>query len=199
VPHRARPDHKASFPVHVTLRARPGLPSLRGEHAFGAIREGIRAASSDQFRVVHFSVQSDHVHLMVEASDRDGLARGARGLAVRLAHAINRALGASGRVWGDRYHTRALRTPREVRHGLVYVLMNFRKHRPGDRNVVDPCSSAGWFDGFRSPPPVPRERSPVCRARTWLGSQGWRRHGLLDTREKPASARRAGTPPPGRG
>jgi putative transposase len=180
--------------VHLTLRARAGLPSLRGKQVFGAIRDAIRdataLASASLFRVVHFSVQSDHVHLIVEGSDTDGLARGASGLAVRLARAINRALGRRGAVWGDRYHARALRTPREVRHALVYVLMNFRKHRPWDRQPLDPCSSAWWFDGFRMGAPaagVGLPPSPVCRPRTWLGSVGWRRHGLVDPWDAPGS------------
>ena len=123
----------------------------------------------------------------LEAEDGRCLKQGARGLAIRVARAINRALGREGSVWGDRYHARALRTPREVRHGLVYVLMNFRKHRPWDRRPVDPCSSASWFEGFRTGAPVAREGAPVCRPRTWLGSVGWRRHGLVGAWEKPAA------------
>jgi REP element-mobilizing transposase RayT len=196
VAHRARPEHKHAFPVHLTLRARAGLPSLRGEAVFGAIQEAIRASraraqrgnpTASGFRVVHFSVQADHVHLIVEGADTPGLARGIRGLVVRMARAINRALDRRGAVWGDRYHARALRTPREVRNGLVYVIMNFRKHRPWDRRPVDPCSSASWFEGFRTGAPVVREGAPVCRSRTWLGSVGWRRHGLVGTWEKPAA------------
>ncbi len=72
------------------------------------------------------------------------------GLCIRLARAINKACGRRGAVWGDRYHTHSLTTPRETRHAMVYVLMNFRKHHPHDRRPVDPCSSAPWFDGFRS-------------------------------------------------
>jgi REP element-mobilizing transposase RayT len=198
VPHRARPLHRCSFPVHLTLRARAGLPTLRGPAVFGSVREGIRQASSDLFRVVHFSVQADHVHLMVEASDTQALALGARGLAVRLARAVNRALGRQGAVWGDRYHARALRTPRDVRHGLIYVLMNFRKHRRWDRSPIDACSSAWWFDGFRSAPPTTRAQSPVCRPRTWLGSVGWRRHGLVGRWERPSSGALQGNPSTGR-
>jgi putative transposase len=187
VAHRARAEHKRAFPVHLTLRVRAGLPSLRGDGVFGSVRDGIRAGSSVGFRVVHFSVQADHLHLIVEGADTPGLARGIRGLVVRLARAINRALGRKGSVWGDRYHARALRTPREVRHGLVYVLMNFRKHRPWDRRSLDPCSSAAWFEGFRTGAPVTGVVSPVCRPRTWLGSVGWRRHGLVGAWEKPAA------------
>ncbi len=189
VAHRMRGAHAAAAPVHLTLRARSGLPSLRAAHLFPAVREALRLASSESFRVIHFSVQADHLHLVVEADDGRALARGASGLAIRVARAINRALGRRGAVWGDRYHARALKTPREVRTGFVYVLMNFRKHRPWDRRRLDPCSSALWFDGLHPRATVPPGTAPVCRPRTWLATQGWRRHGLIRICERP-------TPPP---
>jgi REP element-mobilizing transposase RayT len=171
--------------VHLTLRARAGLPSLRAPRLFQAIREGIRAASRAEFRVLHFSVQSDHVHLVVEAEDVRGLSGGARGLSIRLARAINRVRDGQGNVWGDRYHTHTLKTPRETRHALVYVLMNFRKHRPADRQPFDPCSSAAWFDGFRSAPAVSSDPPPTRRPMSWLARTGWRRHGLIEQSERP--------------
>jgi hypothetical protein len=131
------------------------------------------------------------VHLLVEADHKVALSRGASGLAIRLARRVNGVLGRRGRVWGDRYHARPLATPREVRHALVYVLMNWRKHVRGARGL-DPCASAFWFDGWRghafSPmaPPLGRQDAPpVAPARTWLGSIGWRRHGLVDIGERP--------------
>jgi hypothetical protein len=102
---------------------------------------------------------------------------------------VNRALGRRGRVFGDRYHARALTTPRAVRHALVYVLMNFRKHlRAG--TGLDPCSSAAWFTGWRAVGgPDGRKPCPVVRARTWLAAVGWRRLGLIDIAERPKTAR----------
>lgn len=44
-------------------------------------------ASKTRLRVVHFSVQDDHVHLVVEAPDREPLCGGASGIAIRLARA----------------------------------------------------------------------------------------------------------------
>ena len=113
---------------------------------------------------------------MVEARDTDALSSGARGLAIRIGPRDEQALGRHGRVWGDRYHTRALTTPREVRHGLVYVLMNVKKHRPSWRGL-DPCSSARWFDGFRDrrkPGPRPDRIHLRCnrRAPGWLPMAG---------------------------
>jgi REP element-mobilizing transposase RayT len=195
-PHRARHVHKARHPVHLTLRAKAGIPSLRQARLFPVVRTAISAAANrPAFRVVHFSVQSDHVHLIVEAADARALSSGSRGLSVRIARAVNRALGRSGPFWGDRYHTRALQTPREVRHGLVYVLMNFRKHLPAAPPELDPCSSAAWCDGLRPPPvPVPSGAGPppVARPRTWLAAAGWRRHGLIAHHERPAAGQKHG-------
>jgi REP element-mobilizing transposase RayT len=176
----------AAHPVHVTLRAVDALQCLRSARVFPAVRRSIAAAGHVDFRIVQFSVQNDHVHLLAEAEDGRALARGVRGLAIRLARAVNRALWRKGRVWDSRYHARALTTPRAVRHALVYVLMNCKKHLRRTGPELDPCSSAGWFTGWRTPmaaaavgPP------PVARARTWLASIGWRRHGLIEAAERP--------------
>jgi REP element-mobilizing transposase RayT len=186
-PHRARLVHRASHPVHLTLRARPGLPSLRRPAVYRVVAECISKASNPQFRVVHFSVQRDHLHMLVEASDKRALSGGARGLAIRSARRLNRHLGLRGKVWGDRYHTRAMTTPTEVRRALVYVLMNIKKHSPVACDGVDPCSSALWFDGFTPDraPIASRDPPPVHSPRTWLAAHGWRRRGLIDPREFP--------------
>jgi hypothetical protein len=175
----------------VTLRASSDVPSLRDERLFMATRNALAAASTERFRVLHFSVQADHLHLVVEADEPTGFERGVRGLAIRVAKAINRALGRHGRVWGDRYHAHLLRTPREVRNALVYVLNNFRKHMPAARGL-DPRSSARWFDGWRGGLARVVGHSPVAEARTWLARVGWRRRGLIDVEECPRYRTRSG-------
>jgi REP element-mobilizing transposase RayT len=189
VPHSPRAAHVVRHPVHVTLRATHGLPSLRAQRVFGVLCAALRAASGDEFRVLHFSVQADHVHLLVEADAARRLPRGIQGLAIRAARAINRVLARHGHVWGDRYHARSLATPREVRNALVYVLNNWRKHVP-ESHGVDPCSSALWFEGWKVRP----SRSPgapmVASPRTWLARIGWKMHGLIAVGEAPASRSR---------
>jgi putative transposase len=189
VPHRARPDHKARHPVHVTLRAGRGLPSLREQVIFFEMRGALGRTARSWFRVVHFSVQANHVHLLVEADDKASLSRGVMGVAIRLARAVNRVLERHGNVWSERYHSRALKTPREVRHGIVYVLMNRQKHG-SNAAAFDPCSSASLFDGWKvplslAPPRGSIERSPVEPAITWLLRKGWKRHGLIGSGERP--------------
>jgi REP element-mobilizing transposase RayT len=178
--------------VHVTLRVRASVPSLRSARVFPFVRAGLAAAHKAAFRVIQFSVQSEHLHLIVEGDDPVALVRGVQGLAVRCAKAINRAVLRRGGVWSHRYHSRALRNPTEMRHGLVYVLLNHRKHlraAPG----IDPRSSGRWFDGWQRSTPSPSGRiarpsapsatapsndpSPVAPPTTWLAAVGWRRAG----------------------
>ena len=193
VPHRRRPPHAPAHPLHLTLRVVSSVPSLRGLDVFPAVHAALSRAQREGFRITTFSVQDDHLHLIVEASDRAVLVSGARGLQVRLARTINRMTGHRGRVMGDRYHIHVLRTPREVRFALVYVLHNFRKHQPGASTVVDPCSSAGSFDGYDCAT-YAEPNDATKPPRTWLLRVGWRRHGLLRPTERPATAHARGTP-----
>jgi len=102
---------------------------------------------------------------------------------------LNQLLGTRGSVWAERYHARALTTPRAVRNALVYVLFNHRQH--GRRALVDPRSSARFHDGWVGERLVARgaRDEPVVPGKTWLMTQGWKRLGLLGRRERPAGAR----------
>jgi REP element-mobilizing transposase RayT len=185
--------------MHVTLRVRAGIPSLRSRRFVAAFRETLSAACErGEFRVCQFSVQRDHVHLVIEAAGKPALGRGMKAVASRLAHAVQRVFGWRGPVLFGRYHLRVLRTPREVRNALAYVLLNGRKHgqqRHGAPPPVrlDAASSADAFDGWRGGVLRTRGRenataarpAAVARARTWLLAVGWRRHGLIDPAEVP--------------
>jgi REP element-mobilizing transposase RayT len=171
------------FPLHVTASMRRGLPPLRRAQEWKVLRETFRSLRGREgFRLVHFVVLSDHLHFVVEAEDREVLARSMQSLLIRVAKRLNQLWGRRGRVLADRYHDRVLRTPREVRNVLGYVLKNASKHGAAHRAHLDTRSSAPWFDGWRErragcEPLTPD--SPVSAARTWLLSTGWRRHGLI--------------------
>jgi putative transposase len=137
--------------------------------------------------------------MIVEAHGKEALGRGMMNIGARLSRAVNRVGGRSGPVLDGRYHHRSLRSPREVRRALAYVLLNARRHLAKSRGVsrsatahLDGASSARWFDGWR---PEVANRLPsasgapeVARPRTWLLRVGWRRHGLVDPAEVPGAA-----------
>ena len=191
--HRPRAPLAARFPCHVTLKVRRGLPSLRTVKLVRELERSLTAACErGRFRLVHYSVQHDHLHALVEATSARDLACGMKSIGSRLGRAVNRVFRRRGRVLSDRFHLHVLRTPREVRHALAYVLMNARRHlaklgRPMPRVArMDPASSGGWFDGWRTAGAALDERPPpVATPHTWLLRIGWRRHGLLDLAEIP--------------
>jgi putative transposase len=170
VSHRRRERHLARHPVHVTLRAREGLPSLRGDRLLlEAMLSSIAASEKPVFRVVHFSIQSNHLHLIVEAEDAKALSRGMQALSIRMVHAAHRALGTGGGIFADRYHAHQFKTPRETRAALLYVLQNWSKH--GSGGDYDPRSSAFWFDGWTNAP-TDNRRGADCRQGPHLARAG---------------------------
>jgi REP element-mobilizing transposase RayT len=146
----------------VTLRVQPDVPNLRTSSLAPLIVNAIRESQSESFRVIHFSIQHDPLHLIVEADGKAALANGMHALERRLARRINLQLGRGGPLFGDRYHGRALKTPTEVRNAVRYVLLNWEHHEGAEG--VDPYSSAHL-----------ELRPVVAEARTWLGAVGWRR------------------------
>jgi REP element-mobilizing transposase RayT len=155
--HAVREHFTASRPVHVTVRVRSGLPSLRGPVLAPVVLKAMEAGNERAgFRLVHFSLQVNHVHLICEADGAAALAAAMRALNGRIAKAINKQLGRTGSVIEDRYHLEVLRTPTQVRNAVRYVLRNGEKHgvhialRHGDaRPCPDPLSSAAWYGYWR--------------------------------------------------
>ena len=183
-------------PLHVTLKMKRHVWQLRSRRCFTVLEraffEGCRRFGS---RLCHFSVQHDHIHLLVEAKDPVALARAMQGLAIRMARGLNKVMGRSGTVLADRYRARSLRTPTEVRRAMVYVLNNARKHglaigeRPGP-GWIDPYSSAAWFSDWASPPDagLRPERVAVTPPETWLLQAGYvRAGGRIRVDEAPAN------------
>jgi len=172
------------------MRAVRGVPSLRSHAVFSALKRSIGRATRARFRVIHFSVQADHLHFVIEADATSAFEHGMRGLAILTALAINRAAHRHGRVWEHRFHAHELRTPTEVRSAIAYVLLNFRKHlkaAPG----IDPRSSGVWFADWVASPDQRHLPRLVAAPQTWLGAVGWRRGGgPLSLDEAPRERRR---------
>ena len=207
-PHKMRPFLHARFPVHVVLRVIAAVGNLRRRCAYQAIREAtLTTARREDFRIVHLSIQRTHVHLIVEADDKRALASGMQGFQISAAKHLNAAISKNqpgprrrGTVFPDRYHAEIIKSPRQARHTLTYVMNNFRKHRedqvqPMSSWKLDWFSSAIMFPGWteygdeaflwRGPPTY--DPLIVRQPRSWLLREGWKKAGSISCREVPSA------------
>lgn len=194
--HTTRPEFKPYHPLHVVMRIVPAVGSLRKRKLYKAMREAtITAALREWFRIVHVSLQRNHVHLLVEAEHKAALARGMQSFLISAARHINTALGDGmrrrrGEVFADRYHLEVITTPTQARHALSYVLGNWRKHGE-DREglpstwLVDPFSTGILFPDWAELQnkvlmwPIRDTYDPlvVRTPQSWLLREGWKKGG----------------------
>lgn len=197
VSHARRPALRRRSALHVTVRLVQGVGRLRRFRLVPVLRRVfVGSAQKDGFRLCQFSIQGNHVHLIVEADSKAALSSGMRGFNIRLGRRLNRAFGRSGRVVDDRYHTALLTSPRQARAALCYVIQNALRH--GERldpqwGRVDPFSSAWYFDGWatddwRERVVLAQGPPPVAPAESWLLTTGWKRRGAVRVGEVPAAA-----------
>jgi REP element-mobilizing transposase RayT len=207
-PHKKRPYLHARYPVHVVLRVVADVGTLRRRCAYQAIREAtLITARREDFRIVHLSLQRNHVHLLVEADNQRALAAGMQGFQISAAKHLNAAISKGrpgprrkGTVFPDRYHAEIITSPRQARHTLSYVMNNWRKHRedykaPMSGWTIDWFSSAAMFPGWaeyadepflwRGPPTY--DPLMVRRPQTWLLAEGWKKSGTITSRDRPSA------------
>jgi len=207
--HEMRPEIKPSQALHVVLRVDPAVGSLRRRKMYQALREAtIVAAVRERIRIVHISLQRTHVHLLVEAENKDALARGMQGFQVSAAKNVNRMLGDGryrrrrGTVFVDRYHLEVITSPTRARHAIGYVLGNWRKHGEDRQGLastwlIDPFSSAISFpdwaelEGKDLMWPIRETYDPlvVRRPSSWILSEGWKLTGSISCRDVPSKRR----------
>jgi REP element-mobilizing transposase RayT len=161
VPHRKRAAFSALKAVHVTQRVRAGVGHLRRQGPARLLMKAFAdAAERNGMRIVHFSIQSNHLHLVIEAAGDNALSRGMQGLAVRIARRLNARLGRRGPVFVDRFHSHLLGSRREIANAVHYVIDNHRHHARQRLAEDDPLATTA-------------ER-PLTQPRLWLLRVGWR-------------------------
>jgi REP element-mobilizing transposase RayT len=199
---RVRAELAKNTPVHVTLRVVKAIGGLRRRRAYHAIRKAIYTTwARPDFRIVHVSIQREHIHLICEADDKRALGRGMAGFQISAAQQLNGAISVerkyatrrTGTVFPERYHVEHLKNRRQVRHAIAYVLNNWRRHGEDQawpaHTQIDPYASGVLFDGWNRPHPFipPENFVPLgtVRPQFWMLEHGWRMYGAIDPREIP--------------
>ncbi len=193
--HATRPELSRRHAVHVMLRTLPSVPRLRQRDGFEAIRTVLFFfLDNPDFRIVHISIQRNHLHLIVEAANKVALRRGMQRFAIRTARALNAAFGEAGKVFAFRYKAKQIKTADYARNVLAYVLNNWRRHRE-DRYTreqdlpFDGFSSAASFTGWSGQWPLSGVDLHVSPPQTELLISACDRHGRIDPFEIPGPHR----------
>jgi hypothetical protein len=184
VKHRPRDEFARRKPVLVTHRISAACPSLRRPAVLAIFKRLVLKLADERFAVVHWSLISNHLHLICEAETSVVLARKLGGFFAQLAKELNKLWKRKGEVFPGRFDSRLLGSPSEVRTALVYTLQNARKHGAWHGRRPDVYSSGSEFDGWAD---VQAQSSALPKAKTWLLSVGWRRHGLIRVLEGTAT------------
>ena len=198
--HDVRPDLSSRHPVHVVLRTLASIPRLRERDTYRELRHVVeRYLGRESFRIVHLSIQHNHIHLLVEAENRSVLARAMQSFAINAARAINRSNRSWGKVFAHRYHATQVTTASHARHTLAYILNNWRRHREDAAHLdaikacLDPYASGisftGWVSAARYGCPKGYVPLPVSPPRTSLLQHEWKAYGLIDEWERPGPLR----------
>ena len=205
VAHGSRPELKAGNVAHVTVKLKAGLPSLRRGKPLSVVLAAIgRVNEGEWIRIVHYSIQSNHLHLIVEASKSAHLSRGMTSLNTGLGMRLNRLWSRTGEgsVFKERFHMVVIDSPRQMRYALKYVLRN-DVHHGLNLGPLDPCSSAPAFPGWQQRQnqkarAQTAQAAAVCPStlpRTWLLRIGWQKtksgKELLSTGSSPSLAPRS--------
>ena len=195
-PHRSREVFTRRRVLHVRLLMKDDVPNLRRKRSLWRVlsRAFSLGCSKPGFRICQFSIQTNHIHMVVEADNHVALSKGMQGFSIRLAKTLNTALNRKGQVLRERYRVTHMATPTQVRHTLAYVLNNARRHG-ADIEGADPLSSARYFLGFAQPISLPLASAhaprPVAPPQTDLLKSRWRFIGLIDVNETPGPLRAA--------
>ena len=194
--HSRRPDIDCRRPLHVTLRLRDGLVSLRTRDTFRQIKLIVAHVRSFGLRIIHYSVLKNHIHLIVEVDQRSQLQSGMMSFNGRLGRLLRRHPSFDAKkfrrgLFTSRYHQKSIQTARQMKNTLAYVLLNAAKHFKRVA-YIDEFSSGihfiKWrellgprFDGLILAQVLSLESigwksilSEVSSAQTWLCRAGWR-------------------------
>jgi REP element-mobilizing transposase RayT len=197
VAHMKREQVNFKIPTHITYRLRPVFPNIRRPVVVSTLKRCCERAKRFGFHVVHYSIQSNHLHLICEARDNEALARGLQSFASSFAKAIKRLMEGwkdvgrriKGSLFHGRYHLRTIKTPTQMKNTLRYVLLN-ESHHTGIIEYMDRFSSAKVFVHWRRllgrqvSPVIAREmrnrpQDPAIAGlsppRSWLAREGWMR------------------------
>ncbi|MGZ3789032.1 MAG: transposase [Bacteriovorax sp.] len=138
--HSSRPFLKKPSSLHLTVKIKKNRADMKNKSVLGLLKRAIKNARRQGLKVIHYSLEYDHVHLLIEADNNYILGKGMQAFGVTLSKAINRMRKLKGGVYKHRYHFRHISSARELKNVMNYIFTNGLKHKTA-KNIMNPFNS----------------------------------------------------------
>lgn len=149
--HIARDKVTKHTSLHLTIKIERLKAGLRNKDVLKQLHDSIKKARKIGLRVIHYTLEFDHVHLLVEVDSNQQLAKGMQSFGISFSKGINKIKAQVGKVFKTRYHFRKLKSPNEIKNVIFYILGNSLKHKK-DFSILSPYNTAitasALFPGF---------------------------------------------------
>lgn len=138
--HTVRPRIHKTTMLHLTIKVRENKADIKNKRILKLLHHAIKRARLQRLKVLHYTLEYNHVHLLVEATNNQILHKGMQAFGITFSKWINRLKLRKGTVYKHRYHFHALRSTRERKNALNYIFTNGVKHGR-TRSRIDPYNS----------------------------------------------------------
>lgn len=126
--HVRRLKLKRPSSLHLTIKVRENK-DIQSKRILKALHHAIKRARLKGLKVVHYTLEYNHVHLLVESVDNKILHKGMQAFGITITKAINKIKRTKGAVYKNRYHLRLINSPRQLKNVLHYIFTNGVKHK----------------------------------------------------------------------
>jgi REP element-mobilizing transposase RayT len=138
--HRERPILTKPTSLHLTVKILRAKAKLKNKIILSILKRSIMNARKKGLRVIHYSLEYDHIHLLIEADDNFILGKGMQAFGVTFSKALNRMRKMRGAVYKHRYHFRKIIGARQLKNVLNYLFTNGLKHNTA-KSILNPFNS----------------------------------------------------------
>jgi len=138
--HTLRPRLKKASSLHLTIKVKKIKAEIKNKAVLNLLKRAISNARKQGLIIIHYTLEYDHINLLIEADNNSTLAKGMQSLGVTLSKGINRLKKLKGAVYKHRYHFRQISSPSELKKVMSYIFNNGLKHKSA-RSLVNPYNS----------------------------------------------------------
>lgn len=142
VSHRSREQVTGRDLLHINFKYKT---YVRSDAFYEVFKRGIKNSARFDFKILSFSIESNHIHLIAEAGNSDNLTLGMKSLTCTLSKGLNLIKNTNGKTQIERFHLHILKNPQEARNAINYVLFNHEKHT-GTQKISKFCSLYGMIE-----------------------------------------------------